>query len=288
MLLSTLIVGLVLGGTFALMALGLTIQYGVARVMNLAYGELVIGGSFLTYLTIMALGLDPFSALAIVVPFGYAASYVLYATVMRPLERRSGSSGRLEVDSILVTFGLMFLLQGVYALSFGSGFTGYSWLEQPVDILGTKVAASRLVGALLALAVGGALFLAMQKTRWGMAMRAVASRPGFAPLVGIDNERQARAAFATGGALAAAGGVILSMFQPFTPTDGVFLTMKALVIIIMGGVGNLAGAIAAALMLGLIEAGVSAAVDPGLTLAATYAIFLAVLLWRPNGLFNRG
>lgn len=283
---TTLVVGLVLGGTFALMALGLTIQYGVARIMNLAYGEFVIGGSFLTYLAVSAAGLNPILAFLLVVPLGYLASYVCYAVIMRPLERRSRGTGRLEVDSILVTFGLMFLLQGIYLSSFGSGFTGYNWLEAPVDILGTKISTGRVVGALLAVAIGGGLYLAIQKTRWGMAMRAVATRPGFAPLVGIDNERQARSAFAVGGALAAAGGVVLSMYQPFTPTDGVFLTMKALVVVIMGGVGNLAGAMAAGFILGLVEAGVSAAVDPGLTLAATYAIFLVVLLWRPNGLFS--
>jgi len=283
---TTLVVGLVLGGTFALMALGLTIQYGVARIMNLAYGEFVIGGSFLTYLAVSAAGMNPFVAFLLVVPLCYLASHLCYDLIMRPLERRSRKTGRLEVDSILVTFGLMFLLQGVYLSSFGSGFRGYDWLEVPVDILGTKISSGRLVGALLAVAVGGCLYLAMQKTRWGMATRAVATRPGFAPLVGIDNERQARSAFAVGGALAAAGGVVLSMYQPFTPTDGVFLTMKALVVVIMGGVGNLAGAMAAGFILGLVEAGVSAVVDPGLTLAATYAIFLAVLLWRPNGLFG--
>lgn len=285
-MITTLVVGLVLGGTYALMALGLTIQYGVSRIMNLAYGEFVIGGAFLTYLAVSAAGLSPFVAFLLVVPFGYLASYIVYAFIMQPLEKRSRGSGRLEVDSILVTFGLMFLLQGVYLSSFGSGFTGYNWLEAPVSIFGTKISTGRLVGALLAVIIGGALYFAIQRTRWGMAMRAVASRPGFAPLVGINTQRQARSAFAVGGALAAAGGVVLSMYQPFTPTDGVFLTMKALVVVIMGGVGNLAGAMAAGLILGLVEAGVSAAVDPGLTLAAMYAIFLAVLLWRPNGLFS--
>jgi branched-chain amino acid transport system permease protein len=286
MLLSTLVIGLVLGGTYALIALGLTIQYGVARIMNLAYGELVIAGSFATYLVVTAVGLNPFVALIVVVPTAYAISYLLYAIVMQPLERRSRGAGRLEVDSILVTFGLMFLFQGLLVLVFGSGFTGYSWFEAPVDILGTKIAASRLIGAVLAITIGAALYVVMQKTRWGMAMRAVATRPAYAPLVGINSIVLARSAFATGGALAALGGAILSMSQPFTPTDGVFLTMKALVIIIMGGVGNLAGALAAGLMLGLIEAGVAAAFDPGLTLAVTYAIFLAVLLWRPQGLFR--
>ena len=86
---TTLVVGLVLGGTFALMALGLTIQYGVARIMNLAYGEFVIGGAFLTYLAVAAAGLDPFLAFLLVVPLGYAASWLCYALIMRPLERRS-------------------------------------------------------------------------------------------------------------------------------------------------------------------------------------------------------
>ena len=103
--------------------------------------------------------------------------------------------------------------------------------------------------------------------------------------MGIDRDRAARSAFALGGAIAASAGAILSMHQPVTAADGGFLTMKALVIVIMGGVGNLGGALLAGLLVGLVEAMVSWAVDPGLTLAAVYALFLAVLLWRPKGLF---
>jgi branched-chain amino acid transport system permease protein len=206
--------------------------------------------------------------------------------VLQPLAVRATSKGQLEIDSILVTFGIMFLAQGLLLLAFGSGFQGYSWLETPVDVLGAKVAGGRVLGLAFAVLIGGGLYIAMIRTRWGVNMRAVASRPKIAALVGINTRREARAAFATGGALAAAGGAILSMFQPFTATEGGFLTMKALVIVIMGGVGNLLGALLAGLLIGLVEAGVSVAIDPGLTLAATYAIFLTVLLWRPNGLFG--
>jgi branched-chain amino acid transport system permease protein len=286
MILSTLVVGLVLGGTYALVALGLTIQYGVARIMNLAYGEFVIAGSFFTFFLVSNAGLDPLLGLLLVVPLGYLASYLLYDLVMRPLVARAGGGPRLEVDSILVTFGIMFVVQGLLVLGFGSGFTGYSYLQAPVNILGANIAAGRVIGFVLAVVVGIGLYVVMRRTRWGMNMRAVATRPAFAPLVGIDTRRQARMAFATGGALAATGGVILSLYQTFTAVDGVALTMKALVIVIMGGVGNLAGALAAGLMIGLVEAGVSVAFDPGLTLAATYAIFLGVLLWRPSGLFR--
>lgn len=119
-------------------------------------------------------------------------------------------------------------------------------------------------------------------------MRAVAQTPGSAPLVGVDVNRVARQGFALGTALASVGGASIAMYQTFSATDGVIFTMKALVIVIMGGVGNVAGALIAGLALGLIETFVAAAIDPGLTLAATFAIFLAVLLWRPHGLFGKG
>ena len=142
-----------------------------------------------------------------------------------------------------------------------------------------------MLGLGIACVLGLGLWYAVGHTRWGLNLRAVATRPNFAPLVGIDRDRTARMAFALGGAIAAAGGAVMSMYQPFTAIDGSFLTMKALVIVIMGGVGNLGGALAAGLIVGLVEAFVSYAIDPGLTLAATYLIFLAVLLWRPKGLF---
>jgi branched-chain amino acid transport system permease protein len=287
MILSTIIFGLVLGGIYALIAIGLTIQYGVARIMNLAYGELVILGSFATFLVVTKTGLNPFLALLIVAPIGFVFSYALYSIIMEPLEKRSKNRGQLEVDSILVTFGLLFFIEGSLALVFGGGFTGYTWLEKVVDIFGAKIELSRVIGAVFALVIGATLYILMKKTHWGMAMRAIATRPQNAIFVGIDQSKYARFAFALGGALATVGGVVLSMYQPFTPTLGVFFTMKALIIIIMGGVGNLAGTIVAALILGLIETFVSAAVDPGLTLAATYAIFLSVLIWRPQGLFSR-
>lgn len=286
MLLSTIVVGLVLGGTYALLALGLTIQYGVARIMNLAYGEIVIAGAFFTMLVVTAANLSPLVGLVVVIPLGFGLSYALYAVVLQPLAARAKSQSQLEVDSILVTFGLLFLAQGIFQLSFGGSFQGYGWLQSPVNILGASVAGGRIIGLVFSFIIGGALFLAMIKTRWGVNMRAVASRPQFAALVGINSSKESRMAFATGGALAAAGGAILSMYQPFTASDGGFITMKALVIVIMGGVGNLGGALLAGLIIGLVEAGVSVAIDPGLTLAATYLIFLVVLLWRPNGLFS--
>jgi len=154
-------------------------------------------------------------------------------------------------------------------------------------VLGANVGANRLLAFALAVILGATLFLVLTRTRWGTTIRAIAVNPDAAPLVGIDVNRTARFAFALGTALAASGGVMISMYQTFNASMGVVFTMKALVIVIMGGLGNLMGALVAGLLLGLVETLVATYVDPGLTLAATYCLFLGVLLWKPAGLFGK-
>jgi branched-chain amino acid transport system permease protein len=287
MLFSAILTGLVLGGTYALVAMGLTLQYGVARIMNLAYGDIIIAASFGAFVLFTALGINPLLGMLIVIPAGFALSWLIYAAMLQPLARRSRDRGRLEGDSILATFGLLFVIQGVALVIFGSGFMSYSFLAVPVDILGTTIAANRLLAFVLAITFGLGLWLVLTRTRFGTVIRAVAANPASAPLVGIDVDSVARFAFAVGGALAAAGGVVVSMYLTFSATMGVIFTMKALIVVIMGGVGNLMGALAAGLILGLVETLVASFIDPGLTLAATYVIFLAVLVVRPQGLFGK-
>ncbi|CAD7038335.1 branched-chain amino acid ABC transporter permease [Pseudorhizobium endolithicum] len=287
MLVTALLSGLVLGGTYALVAMGLTLQYGIARIMNLAYGEMIISAAFLAYVIYTGYGINPVLGLLITIPAGFAFGYVIYGVMMKPLVARARDKASLEIDSILATFGLLFVIQGVLLVTFGANFTSYNYLNVAVELFGTNVAANRLLALVLALTVGGALYLLLTRTLWGTALRAVAVSPASAPLVGIDVNKAARYAFAIGGGLAAAGGVVISMYQTFTATSGVVFTMKALIVVIMGGVGNVVGALSAGLILGVVETFVATYVDPGLTLAATYGIFLAVLLWRPSGLFGR-
>ena len=287
MLVTALLSGLVLGGTYALLAMGLTLQYGIARIMNLAYGETIIAAAFLAYALFDGLGISPLVGLLIAAPLGFAFGYLVYGLMMRPLVNRAKSRENLEIDSILATFGLLFVIQGVLLVLFGSNYASYSYLNVGVNVLGTNIAANRLLAFVLAIVLGGGLCLLLTRTLWGTALRAVAVSPSSAPLVGIDVDRAARVAFAIGGALAAAGGVVISMYQTFTATAGVVFTMKALIVVIMGGVGNILGALTSGLILGLVETFVATYVDPGLTLAATYVIFLAILLWRPAGLFGR-
>src|ERR1700752_1418373 len=278
--------GLVLGGMYALIAMGLTLQYGVARIMNLSHGESLIAAAFGGLWGFTAFAISPLIGLLIVVPVGFVINWLLYQIVLMPLVKRAKNRAMLEGDSILATFGLLFVLQGGMLVLFGGQFNTMNYLSIPVNVLGQNVALNRLIALLFALIIGTALYLALTRTRYGTAIRAVAVDPVAAQLVAIDVRKASAFAFALGGALAAAGGVLIAMFTTFTATMGVGFTMKALIVVIMGGLGNIAGALVAGLMLGLAETAVARLVDPGLTIAVTYALFLIVLLWRPTWLFG--
>lgn len=287
-LLDILLAGSTLGGLYGLIAMGLTLQYGVARIMNLSYGEFLIAPAFLAYLGVSAWGLSPILMLLLVLPLGFIVQWLVYQLLLTPLVRRTGSGPALEVDSILATFGLMFVVQGVMMVAFGGNYHSYTYLSTPVQILGSTVAANRLLVLGVAIALGLGLYLLLTRTRMGTVVRAVSVAPRFAPLVGIDVRFTAALAFGIGGAMVAASGVLVSMFLPFSAAMGTMFAMKALIVVIMGGVGNLMGCLLAGMMLGFAETLVATFIDPGLTLAVNYALFLGVLLLRPTGLFGKG
>ena len=280
--------GVILGGIYALVAMGLTLQYGVARIMNLSYGEILIAAAFGAFWLFSAAGIGPLAGLALVVPAAFAISWLMFQVLLAPLVRRAKTRDALEVDSILATFGMLFVVQGVMLVAFGGAYYNYSFLAVPVTILGATLPVNRLLALGFAATIGILLYLGLTRTRAGTAVRAVAADPVSAQLVAIDVRATAAIAYALGGALVAAGGVLVSMFLTFNANLGVVFTMKALIVVIMGGVGNMLGCLVAGLILGLTETFVATWVDPGLTLAATYVIFLTALLVRPQGLFGGG
>src|SRR5882757_1101529 len=182
--------GLMLGGMYALIAMGLTLQYGVARIMNLSYGEFLVAAAFASYWLFTGWALNPLLGLVLVVPAGFAVSMVLYRVLLTPLVRRARTRDALEVDSILATFGMMFIVQGIMLSMFGGAYFSYSFLAIPVRLFGEILALNRLIAFGLAVAVGLALYLALTRTRLGTAIRAVAADPAAAQLVAIDVVRQ--------------------------------------------------------------------------------------------------
>lgn len=282
-----LITGLLLGGTYALIAMGLNLQYGVARIMNLATGEMLVIGGFAAFWAFTALQVSPLLALFVVAPLAFVINWLIYRVMLLPLVRRSKSRGALEVDSILATFGLSFALVGVMLAVFGGDYFNYAYLNERMLLFGGSFSQGRIVAFLLATLLALALWLWLSFTRPGMTLRAVAVNPQSARLVGIDVARVSALAFALGGAVTAIGGALISMFLTLDASVGVLFTMKALIIVIMGGVGDIRGTVIAALLLGVAETAVARLIDPGLTLAAAYVLFLMVLLFRPQGLFGR-
>lgn len=282
-----IVFGLLLGGTYALMALGLQLQYGVARIMNLANGEMLVAGAYGAFWFYTGTQVSPFLSILFVVPLAFGANWVIYRVLLQPLVKRAKSQGHLEVDSILATFGMSFILVGLMLWFFGGQTFEYLYLAEPVEILGERYGLNRIAAFLASAALCVVLAVWLNRTRLGLSLRAVAVNPSAAGLVGINVSRASALAFALGGAVTAAGGAMISAFLTMDASLGVLFTMKALIIVILGGVSDIRGTILAAFILGLAETAVASLIDPGLTLAAAYLLFILILLIRPQGLFGR-
>jgi branched-chain amino acid transport system permease protein len=279
--------GLLLGGMYGLIALGLNLQYGIARILNLSFGEFFVGGAFVAFFTIMLWKINPFLSVFISIPIAFALSWLIYQVMMVPLIKRAPDQDALDADAVLVTFGLFFVFQGLALVYWSGDLRGYSYLSVPVHIFGATIALNRLVAFLGAVALALALYGILRYTRVGAALRAITIDPVAAGLVGIDVKKHSALVFAAGGALAATAGMLVSTFVSFSATSGVEYTLKALIVVIMAGVGRVTGTLAAGILLGVVEALGGYLIDPSLTLAINFGLFMLILLVRPTGLFTR-
>lgn len=286
-MIDVLITGLLLGGTYALIAMGLNLQYGVARIMNLANGEMLVVGGFSAFWMYTGGQISPLLAIFLIAPLAFVLNWLIYRIMLVPLVKRAKTRGQLEVDSILATFGLSFVMVGLMTWAFGGNYFKYSFLARPIELVGYTYGLNRVVAFCCAVVICGLLYLWLNRSRMGVAFRAVAVNPDSARLVGIDVKHLSAIAFALGGAVTAVGGAVISTYLTLDASTGIVFTMKALIIVIMGGVGDVRGTIIAALLLGVAETFVASYIDPGLTLAAAYAMFILILLFRPQGLFGK-
>jgi|FaiFalDrversion2_1042247.scaffolds.fasta_scaffold01811_2 branched-chain amino acid transport system permease protein len=281
---AVLLDGLILGGVYALIALGLNLQYAVAMILNLAYGELVMLGALLTYTLYTAGRLSPLvSLLAVAVVAGgvSAAAYLAGLRRVFRMDRREA-----EVAMLLLTFALLFLLQSSALMLWGAELRHYTFWGEPVFLLGHPFSTNRLVAAAGAFLLSGALYGILRWSSLGRVLRGMADNPRAAQLVGVEVERYRLVAFGIGGMLAGASGTLLSMFWSFSPTAGIDVTVRALVVIVLGGIGSVVGSLTAGLLLGVAESVVSAVWDPALRLTVNFAVLTGILLWRPRGLFG--
>lgn len=286
LVLDFMLAGLVIGGIYALISIGLNLQYGVARVLNLAYGEFLMLAGYAAFWGFTLIGAPPFLTLLFGVPAAFIGSWLLFMYVLHPLLSRTRDQGKREVDSIISTFGLLFVLQGVALVLWSGTDRAYTYLAEPIRLLGVQMSLNRFVTLAAALLLALAVYAALRYSKTGRALRSIASNPEAAPLVGVDVKRYSALAFASGGALAAVAGILISMFFGMNPTTGAAFTMKALIVVVMGGIGHVIGGLVAGIALGLAEQFGALFLNSGLITVVSFTLFSIVLLWKPEGLFG--
>ena len=284
--LDIVITGLILGGIYALIAVGLSLQYGVGRVLNVAHGEFIILGALITYSLYTAGGLNPLLAIVIVGPALFLVGYGLDRSMFNELRRSSVNEDAFEGRSLLVSFGLLFVVQNLMLLFWGAGLRGYSILNTPVELMGRRYGLNRIVALVVAVTVSVGFYLFIRHTRLGKGIRAAAESPDMAEALGVNKRVVLALCFGLGAALAGLAGVLYSMMFEIQASRGIELTVVAIVVVVVGGLGSITGSLLGGFVLGLVIAVVNY-FDPSLSLVAFYLIFSVVLLAKPSGLLGR-
>ncbi|GAB3190923.1 branched-chain amino acid ABC transporter permease [Hydrogenophaga aquatica] len=279
--------GLITGGIYALVALGLNLQYGLMRILNIAHGEFLMVGAFLTWMVQTEFGLSPLLMLPVSFGVLMALGLAVHWLCFRRLTATSPNLDVFEARGLMVAFGLMFLVQNFVSYVWGGDLRGYDYLTEPVVIGSAQFAANKLLVFVLALAFAGALIALLRMTLLGKGVRALMQSPVGAQLVGIDTKRLHPLMFGIGLGLSGVAGCLLSMAYTISPSMGEPYTVTALIVITLGGFGSMGGALAGGLLLGVIEAVGMHFTNPSLKALLSYVVFIGVLLLRPEGLFAR-
>lgn len=281
-----IITGLILGGLYALIAVGLSLQYGVGRVLNVSHGEFIILAALAAYSLYTVAGINPLVAITFVAPVLFAIGFGLDRTLFNGLRRTSFDEDHFEGRSLLVSFGLLFVIQNLMLVFWGAGLRGLSVMNTPVEILGRRYGLNRLVTLLVAVTVSIAFYLFIRHTRLGKAIRAAAERPDIAEALGVNRKRVLAICFGLGAGLAGLAGILYSMMFEIQASRGIELTVVAIVVVVVGGLGSITGSLIGGFLLGLVISLVNF-IDPSLSLVAFYLIFIVVLLVKPSGLLGR-
>ncbi|MCX7911532.1 MAG: branched-chain amino acid ABC transporter permease [Dehalococcoidales bacterium] len=346
-ILDVLIAGLLLGGLYALIAMGLSLQYGVARVFNISHGEFIMLGGMATLTLFTVFKINPLIAIVICGPITFVLGYIIHRTFFRHLltslpifgeitilctlflwtvfriladynyvrlnqfaalaiclviaiildfalnrtafrriHESRVAAGVFESTSMLFSFGLMFIIKNIAFIGWGPSIRSYSFLQQPVSIAGALFGMNRLVTLGFSILIGLAFYFFLTRTRIGKAIRAAASDPTVAQLMGVNINQVLALCFGLGAAMAGIAGVLISMCYPVNANMGIEYTIIAIIVVALGGLGSIPGSFIGGFALGIIGSIVSF-FEPGLALVAYYFIFGLLLLIRPKGILGK-
>jgi len=276
--------GLVMGVIYALVAMGLSLIFGVLEIVNFAHGEFYMLASMLAYFLTAQWGFDYWATILVVTVVGVAVGYVLFEGLLL------GLRGEAFERSILLTMGLSMVLQNgaVFLFTTNPHLLESKLSYQNIVVGDFRMPVARLYALGLGFAAFAVLYLILHRTRIGKAMRGVAQNRAAADMVGIDARAVSRLAVAIGIGLTGLAGAALAPVYAVHPLMGFNFVFKAFAIVIIGGLGNISGAAIAAVMLGVIESLAGGLLPLALTDAVAFLSMIAVLLLRPQGLFGRG
>jgi branched-chain amino acid transport system permease protein len=277
------IIGVLTGGVYALMASGQTLIFGIMKVINLAQGAMVIVGAFLSYSLFVHFGIDPFLSILITTPLLFGIGVLIQLAFLRPL--RSDDAAEM---SLLVTFAVALGIEGVLTLTYKTNYRSIqtSYANKSFDIAGYEISAVRLYAFVLSLVALVVLYLVLERTRLGRAIRATVQNPTSALLLGVDSRKVAAIGFGLGAATAAAAGAVFGLVYAFNPNSHYDLISRLLSIVILGGLGSIGGAVVGALVMGVASSLVADFGSPVWSDFTFFAVLIVVLLVRPQGLFG--
>jgi branched-chain amino acid transport system permease protein len=283
LVIQAIILGLLTGGVYALMASGLTLAFGVMRVINVAQGAMIVAGAYASYTLFTDFHIDPFVSILLMTPAAFAVGVMLQLVFLRPLR-----SDEREELSLLVTWAIALGFEGVLSVIYTTTYraTLPSYVNNSLSIGGYRIEVVRLAAFGVSCLILVALYLVLHRTRFGRSIRATVQNPTSAKLLGVDAERVSAYGFGLSVATATAAGAVFGMVEPFNPGSHYDLISRLLTIVVLGGLGSLTGAVVAALVMGVSESVLAATISPTWSSMVFFVVLIAVLVVRPQGLFG--
>jgi len=283
--------GTVDGALYALIAVGLNLQYGVTKILNVAYGQFLLIGSLITAALFNLFGVDPIISLIVSAIGLFLLGFLIYPLVFRKIVLESKSAEELEVRSLLICFGLLFTVSQVMSIIILRNprllTLSINFLKDTITMLGVKIELNRIVATFIALTISMVLYVMLRYTRIGLALRAAAQEPTGAKIVGVNISSVHLASFSLSLLLASIAGSIASMINPYlTSAYASQYTFIALTITVIGGAGSFVGSLVGGFLMGYIIQLVIK-FESLLAMPVVYIFLVAILIIRPKGLFGR-
>jgi branched-chain amino acid transport system permease protein len=286
-LLGYILVGIMSGTVYGLLAMGLSLQYGVCRVLNISHGEFAMLAAVLTF-ALSRSGINPLLAPVIIGPLLFGVGFLLQTTLFRYAKARAPSPAAFEGNALLIAFGLMYIISYVARMKWGTLLLRSTYLTNNVQSIGfVNLQLNLILACAIAVSLGIAVYIFLTRSRLGRAIRATGEDPATAELMGVNTNTILAFCFGLGALLAAVAGTLISIRTSVDTTIGFDNTIIALIVVTLGGLGSIPGSFIAGIILGIVSMLVTGFWVPVLAVPVYYALLMVLLLARPSGILGK-